>query len=178
MSKKWICFVSTRLLHRHMNIMFCYHQYSFLTQLTIDACCLVSRKIITFPKSNNITFLVDDKSMTDMEFDIRQKKLSTFCFCLFSDLITLKGRLELGVGGGVIVSVSSSDRSFLCFDFLFLSLPFIRSLVSIGFHKFHCLQGSQGWLVLFCSFARFTISSKVSRSVPTSLDNLVKIQSV
>jgi len=59
-------------------------------------------------------------------------------------LITLKGRLELGVGGGVIVSVSSSDRSFLCFDFLFLSLPFIGSLVSIGFHKFHCLQGSQG----------------------------------
>ena len=49
---------------------------------------------LTIPKSNDITFLVDDKSMTDMVFDlIRQKSCQNLCFCfLASDLVDLKGR--------------------------------------------------------------------------------------
>jgi len=47
----------------------------------------------------DITFLVDDKSMTDMVVDINQKKMQRLGFLLFtSDFVRLKGWLDLGVG--------------------------------------------------------------------------------
>jgi len=115
---------------------------------THDWCFLSWFEKSTIPKSNDITFLVDDKSMTDMVFDlIRQKSCQNLCFCfLASDLVDLKGRGDhqwlAPTRAFYVFSVQLRPELFTCW--------FFTSLFCLD--HFHCFTFSLVpwvWLVLY-----------------------------